>query len=106
MRASLDRMNEHEEMAATVARIEERMEAVDRKLDQILSTRRKSLEWLATMSEQVQSLDAFREEVRASLEPLFDKLRNLDEIMRILRHATSDVARRVEEMEASRRIAS
>lgn len=94
-----------QQIAAAVARIETRLDAVDKKLDQVLTTRRKSMEWIAQMSEQVQSLDAFREEVRASLEPLFDKLRDIDEIMRILRHATSDVSRRVEEIEDKKRMA-
>jgi chromosome segregation ATPase len=87
----------------TIARIEDRLCALDKKVEQLLTVRHKSMEWLATMAEQVESLDAFREEVRASLEPLFDKLRNLDEINRILRHATSDVARRVDEIEGLRR---
>ncbi len=93
------------DVASAVARIEARLDAVDKKLDQVLTTRRKSMEWIAQMSEQVQSLDEFREEVRASLEPLFDKLRDIDEIMRILRHATSDVARRVDEIESTTRLA-
>jgi chromosome segregation ATPase len=91
-----------ERLAVVDRRIEERLEAVDRKIEQLVSMRRKSLEWIANMSEQVQSLDAFREEVRQSLEPLFGKLENLDEVLRILRHATSDVSRRVERIEAHR----
>ncbi|OGQ90038.1 MAG: hypothetical protein A2289_13650 [Deltaproteobacteria bacterium RIFOXYA12_FULL_58_15] len=84
---------------------EDRLIAMDKKLDQLVATRRKSLEWLSMMSEQVQSLDAFREEVRASLEPLFSKLQNIDDFIRILSHATSDVSRRVEEIESSKRMA-
>ncbi|MBC7794801.1 MAG: hypothetical protein H7Z43_13940, partial [Clostridia bacterium] len=53
--------------------------------------------------QQIESLDEFREEVRASFEPLLHKLGDIDEVMRILRHATSDVARRVEVLEWDRR---
>ena len=49
--------------------------------------------------EHIESLDEFRDEVRASLEPLSVKLNNLDEVMRIMRHATVDVSRRVENLE-------
>ena len=93
------------EIVSAVSRIEARLDAMDKKLDQVVTMRRKSMEWIAQMSEQVHSLDEFREEVRASLEPLFDKLRDIDEIMRILRHATSDVSRRVEEIEHKKRMA-
>ncbi len=96
-------MNKPEELQQSIGRLEARLDGIDAKIDLLLSVRHKSLEWLATMAQQVDSLDAFREEVRASLEPLFDKLRHLDEILRILRHATSDVARRVEEIEGHRR---
>jgi prefoldin subunit 5 len=96
-------MNTPSELEPAIVRIEERLAGLDKKVEQLLSVRHKSMEWLATMAEQVESLDAFREEVRQSLEPLFDKLRDLDEIMRILRHATSDVARRVDEIEGMRR---
>ena len=51
------------------------------------------------LSEHIESLDEFRDEVRASLEPLSVKLDNLDEVMRIMRHATVDVSRRVENLE-------
>ena len=72
---------------------------MDRKLDGLSKTRHKSLEWVSVLSEQVQSLDAFREEVRASFEPVLGKLSNLDDVLRILRHATSDVSRRVDRLE-------
>ncbi len=80
--------------------LEQRLESIDTKLDGMKTSRRKSMEWIATMNEQVRSLDEFREEVRASFEPLLGKLRDLDEVMRIMRHATSDVARRITELEA------
>ena len=51
------------------------------------------------LSEHIESLDEFRDEVRASIEPLSMKLDNLDEVMRIMRHATVDVSRRVENLE-------
>jgi len=80
-------------------RLEDRLERLDHKIDNLALSRHKSMEWLAQMSEHVRSLDNFREEVRASLEPLFTKLENIDEIMRIMRHATSDVSRRIELIE-------
>jgi chromosome segregation ATPase len=98
-------MDAEHDVAAAVTRIESRLDSLDSKLDQMMTTRRKSMEWIAQMSRQVQSLDEFREEVRASLEPLFDKLRDLDDVIRILRHATSDVSRRVEAIEGHDRLA-
>ncbi len=91
-----------EHLTNAIARIEERLTAMDRKLDTVAASRTKSMEWLAQMSEHVRSLDQFREEVRASLEPLFEKIENLDEVIRIMRHATLDVARRVEQLELRR----
>ena len=96
-------MSTEPELSHVVLQIEKRLAAIDQKLDHLTATRRKSMEWIATMSEHVQSLDAFREEVRASLEPLFDKLQHLDETIRIMHHATADVARRVDDMEGERR---
>ena len=77
----------------------------DEKLQHMATNRRKSMEWLAQMGEHVSSLDAFREEVRASLEPLFSKLEAVDDLVRILRHATADVGRRVEDLEKEKRMA-
>jgi len=91
------------ELVAVLARLEQRLDAIEEKLDSLAATKRKSLDWIAQISEHVSSLDAFREEVRASFEPIFQKLENVDEIVRILRHATSDVARRVEKLEGSKR---
>ncbi len=87
------------ELATMISRLEQRLESIDTKLDGMSTSRRKSMEWIATMNEHVRSLDEFREEVRASFEPLLSKLRDLDEVMCIMRHATSDVARRVIELE-------
>lgn len=81
----------------------ERLDAFDAKLGGTLRGRQKSMEWIATLSEQIESLDEFREEVRASFEPLLRKLDNLDEVMRIMRHATSDIGRRVELLEKKQR---
>jgi chromosome segregation ATPase len=92
-------MNESLEL---LRRVEARLEEIDNKLDRVTQSRHKSLEWMATLSEHVQSLDAFREEVRASFEPLLAKLQDIDEVMRIMRHATADVARRVTEIEQRR----
>ena len=58
------------------------------------------MEWIAQLSEHVCSLDEFREEVRATFDPFVGKLNALDEVMRILRHATSDLSRRVDEIDA------
>ncbi len=93
------------DLAETLARIEARLAAVDTKVDAIQQSWRKSMEWLGQMGEHVQSLDAFREEVRASLEPLFHKLDNVDDVMHIMRHATADVARRIDALEGKRRLA-
>ena len=93
------------DLQATLERLEARLDAIDKKVDTMSATWRKAMEWIAQMGEHVQSLDDFREEVRASLEPLFAKLDNVDEVMRIMRHATSDVSRRLDEMETKRRLA-
>lgn len=82
-----------------LARLESRLEAIDQKLDAVNTAKHKSFEWIGQLSEQIRSLDAFREEVRASFEPLMAKLESMDEVVRIMRHATSDVARRVETLE-------
>lgn len=84
-------------------KISDRLDAIDHKLQTMQSSRKKSMEWIGQLSEHVRSLDAFREEVRTTLEPLFGKLETIDELMRILRHATSDVARRVESLEVEHR---
>ncbi|MEK7705301.1 MAG: hypothetical protein AAB426_10105 [Myxococcota bacterium] len=88
-----------EQLADALARIERRLDGLEQKIDSLAVTKRKSLEWIGQISEHVRSLDDFREEVRASLEPIFHKLEHVDEVVRILRHATSDVARRVERLE-------
>ena len=81
------------------SKIEARFDAIETKLAKVVGSRQKSLEWVGMLAEQIRSLDDFREEVRAGFEPLLGKLDNLDEVMRILRHATSDVSRRVENLE-------
>ena len=80
-------------------RVENRLDRIEGMVESMKSTRGKSLEWVATLSEHIRSLDEFREEVRASFEPLRDKLDCVDEILRILRHATVDVSRRIERLE-------
>lgn len=83
--------------------IQRRLDEIDGKLDRLHLGKRKSMEWIAVMSEHIGTLNAFREEVRASLEPLFSKLDAFDEKLRILRHATSDVSRRIESLEITRK---
>ncbi len=85
-----------------LSRIEARLDAIDQKLDGLALAKRKSLEWIAKLSEHISSLDSFREEVRASLEPLFTKMETTEDSLRVLRHATSDVSRRVEAVERER----
>ncbi len=80
-------------------RLDQRLDAIDKKLDALTRNRGKSLEWIATLSEHIESLDEFREEVRATFEPFVGKLDNMDDVMRILRHATADVSRRIESIE-------
>jgi hypothetical protein len=99
-RASFCGMSDFESI---LDRISSRLDAIDQKLSTMQSSRKKSMEWIGQLSEHVRSLDAFREEVRQTLEPLCGKLETIDELMRILRHATSDVARRVESLEVERR---
>ena len=90
------------DLQAVLGRIESRLDAIDQKLESLSMGRRKSMEWIAQLSQQIGSLDSFREEVRASLEPLFDKIEGLEDNLRILRHATSDVSRRVDQMDIQR----
>ena len=96
-------MSTPSELQVTLERIEARLTAIDTKVETMSASWRKAIEWIAQMGEHVQSLDVFREEVRASLEPLFMKLDNVDEVMRIMRHATNDVSRRLEDIEGARR---
>ena len=93
------RMNDEKKMLEVLARIEGRLDEIEIKVDSVKNGNRKSLEWIGMLSEHVRDLDAFREEVRASFEPLCGKLDNIDEVVRILRHATVDISRRVEGME-------
>ena len=80
-------------------RIESRLDRIETLVDSMKLSSRKSLEWVGTLSEHIRSLDEFREEVRASFEPLVDKIDCTEEIIRILRHATVDVSRRIERLE-------
>ncbi|MEE2959395.1 MAG: hypothetical protein VYA34_01530 [Myxococcota bacterium] len=80
-------------------RIEERLDALDDKLESMKGNTKKSMEWIGTLSEHVRSLDEFREEVRATFEPMAQKMDNVDEVTRILRHATVDISRRVEKIQ-------
>lgn len=82
-----------------LGRIEKRLDAMDDKLDELTRARTKAFDWIGQLSEHIESLDAFREEVRASFEPILGKLDHLDEMSRILRHATADVSRRIETIE-------
>jgi len=92
-------MDTSSQILASLTRLERRIEAMDQKLDKVSKTRGKSIEWIGTLSEQIESLDVFREEVRATFEPLFGKLEGIDELVRLIRHATADVSKRVEELE-------
>ena len=94
-------MEEH--LAQLLERLEDRLDLIDKKIERVSHSRHKSLEWIGQVSEQIRSLDEFREEVRASFEPLIGKLDNIEERMRILRHATVDVSRRVEGLESAGR---
>jgi chromosome segregation ATPase len=94
-------MHDVADLNDTLTRIELRLTAIEKKIDGLSTSPRKAMEWMGQLAEQVRSLDSFREEVRASLEPLFQKLESLDDVLRILRHATSDVARRVETLEGT-----
>jgi hypothetical protein len=88
-----------EELKALLDRVETRLNDIDAKLANVVTHRNKSMEWIGQLSEHVRSLDEFREEVRASFEPVMHKLSDMDDVMRIIRLATSDVARRVEQLE-------
>ena len=89
--------------AQMLGRIEGRLDRIEDMVESMRTSSRKSLEWVGTLSEHIRSLDEFREEVRASFEPLVDKLDCTDEILRILRHATVDVSRRIERLERRER---
>jgi chromosome segregation ATPase len=90
------------EILTVLKRLETRISEIDDKIERVSWGRSKSMEWIGTLSEQIRSLDDFREEVRASFEPLFGKLDGLDELVRVLRHAQSDVSRRIEEIEQTK----
>lgn len=101
MRASIRSMDETA-LSARFDRLEERLEAIDGKLDELRRGRGKTLDWIGQLSEHIASLDAFREEVRASFEPILRQLERLDEVGRIQRHATADISRRMEALESTR----
>jgi chromosome segregation ATPase len=88
-------LNENETALPATARLDE----LEKKLRSVQNSRQKLMEWIATLSEQIESLEDFREEVRASFEPLARKLEHFDEVMRIMRHATCDIGHRVEILE-------
>ena len=92
-------MNDDQKVIDVLGRIEGRLDEIEIKLDTMRNGNRKSLEWIGMLSEHIRDLDSFREEVRASFEPLCGKLDNIDEVVRILRHATVDISRRVETVE-------
>lgn len=90
---------QNQAVAEALQRLEARLEEMNGKMDTLILARRKFMEWMANHSQQIDSLDSFREEVRATFEPLVGKLRNVDDIQRVLRHATSDLSRRMETLE-------
>ena len=92
-------MKDDQMIVDVLGRIEGRLDEIEIKLDSMRNGNRKSLEWIGMLSEHIRDLDSFREEVRASFEPLCGKLDNIDEDVRILRHATVDISRRVETVE-------
>jgi len=92
-------MSEEASVSQVLERIEGRLERIEKMIEGVRTSNRKSLEWVGMLSEHIQSLDEFREEVRVSFEPLNDKLICSDEVVRILRHATVDVSRRIERLE-------
>ena len=92
-------MKDDQMIVDVLGRIEGRLDEIEIKLDSMRNGNRKSLEWIGMLSEHIRDLDSFREEVRASFEPLCGKLDNIDEVVRILRHATVDISRRVETVE-------
>ncbi len=96
-------MRVNKEIEKLMTHLDERFDAVDAKLTTLSKSRQKSMEWIGQLSEHIRSLDEFREEVRASFEPIIGKLDGLDEVMRILRHATSDVSRRIQQIEQDNR---
>ena len=88
------------EITSILARLDTRLAAIEQKLDTVRTTNRKSHEWIGTLAQHIQRLDQFRDEVRASFEPFSDKLGCQDEVLRILRHATADVSRRIDNVES------
>jgi len=75
------------------------LDRIEQRVEQVLKNRSKSLEWVGMLSEQIESLDEFREEVRLSFEPVLGKINNLDELIRIIRHASCDLSKRLEHVE-------
>ncbi|MBN1962869.1 MAG: hypothetical protein JW841_18205 [Deltaproteobacteria bacterium] len=95
-------MEQFSNLETVLSRIETRLSAIEQKIDSLTMARRKSMEWIAQLSEHINSLDSFREEVRASLEPLFAKVESCEDNVRILRHATSDMSRRLDDADNHR----
>jgi len=95
-------MDNQKEKFDVLERLDQRLETIDEKLNQIKGSRKKSMEWIGQLAEHIRSLDDFREEVRASFEPIRNKLDGIDEVMRIMRHATNDVCRRIDHIETDK----
>ena len=82
-----------------LTRIESKLDDLDRKITSLLQSRQKEFEWLGVLSKRIQEFDQFQQEVRQSFEPLYRKLEDVSDLLRILRHATSDLSCRLEAME-------
>ena len=69
-------MNNNDALNELTETLNRRLDAIEAKLDVMCGASRKGLEWIGMLSEHIESLDEFRDEVRASLEPLSVKLDN------------------------------
>jgi len=87
------------ELVEVIGSLEARLCEIERKVESVRNQSRKSMEWIGMLSEHIHSLDSFRVEVRESFEPISDKLGCIDDVVRILRHATADVSRRIGNVE-------
>ena len=87
------------EIIQVLERIEARLNRIEETVQGVRMSTRKSMEWIGTLSEHMSAFDIFRDEVRSTLEPVMNKLDCNDEGLRILRHATVDVSRRIELLE-------
>ncbi len=80
----------------TNRRLLERLDEIERKVQEFLYFRDKFLDWMAQYSKKLEEAREFKDESRLSFESVYCKLEDLDQDVRLLKAAVRDVDRRYE----------